>query len=335
LQRIRFKGSFQDASRIAGSFFIFPITVVCSVGCYLSSLSPQSACVSVISSLVNEHQTPLCWYCNRSKHHLLYRFRIAFFLRCSDSDRHDKTAKTRGPFTPPNVYDIIKLTYLQRPFSSFQLSRVGVMWTGFYGKQLWHSVVVQNTRRLISTWLVFARNQVKIKSLRVNYKRFTALSAGLPGWAGTRRNIQPLTCPDHHPTFISFLHLIWSIASSLFNLRAWQSFCTTSVQVLFGLSLGLEPSAPYSIHFFTESVSSFRNTCPYHRSLFCCSTKIISSIHRIIVSLNYTWDFIFYPNVTQLSDHSIFARIVKFKKNYNGGYTDSCPNHLAASSGSD
>jgi len=109
LQIIRFKGSFQDASRIAGSFFIFPITVVCSVGCYLSSLSPQSACVSVISSLVNEHQTPLCWCCNRSKHHLLYRFRIAFF---SVVQTDDKTAKTRGPYTPPSCYDIIKLTYL-------------------------------------------------------------------------------------------------------------------------------------------------------------------------------------------------------------------------------
>jgi len=31
--------------------------------------------------------------------------------------------------------------------------------------------------------------------------------------------------------------LLWSIASSLFNLCAWQSFCTTSVQVLFGLHL--------------------------------------------------------------------------------------------------
>jgi len=34
--------------------------------------------------------------------------------------------------------------------------------------------------------------------------------------------------PDHHPVFISFFHLPRSIASSLFKLRAWQSFCTTS-----------------------------------------------------------------------------------------------------------
>ena len=59
-------------------------------------------------------------------------------------------------------------------------------------------------------------------------------------------------------------------------LIAWQSFCTTSLQVLFGLPLGLEPSTSYSIHFFIQLVSSFHNTCPYHHSLFCCSTKIIS-----------------------------------------------------------
>ena len=45
--------------------------------------------------------------------------------------------------------------------------------------------------------------------------------------------------------------------------------CTTSFQVLFGLPLGLEPST--SIHFFTQSVSSFCNTCPYHHNLFCCN----------------------------------------------------------------
>ena len=59
----------------------------------------------------------------------------------------------------------------------------------------------------------------------------------------------PTHHPDHHPIFISFFHLQRSIASSLFKLRAWQSFCTTSLHVLFGLPLGLEPSTWYSIHF--------------------------------------------------------------------------------------
>jgi len=61
----------------------------------------------------------------------------------------------------------------------------------------------------------------------------------------------PTHHPDHHPIFISFFHLPRSIATSLFKLRAWQSFCTTSFHVVFGLPLGLEPSTSYSIHFFT------------------------------------------------------------------------------------
>ena len=52
---------------------------------------------------------------------------------------------------------------------------------------------------------------------------------------------------------ISFFHLLRSIASSLFKLCAWQSYCTTSLHILFGLPLGLEPSTSYSIHFFTQS----------------------------------------------------------------------------------
>jgi len=46
----------------------------------------------------------------------------------------------------------------------------------------------------------------------------------IPGSAGTGTNIHPLII------LISFFHLLRSIASSLFNLHAWQSFCTTSLQ---------------------------------------------------------------------------------------------------------
>jgi len=89
---------------------------------------------------------------------------------------------------------------------------------------------------------------------------------------------------------ICFLHLLRSVASSLFNLRAWQSFSTISLQVFFGPPLGLTPSTSYSIHFFTQSLSSFRNTCPYHHSQFCRSTKIMSSNPRL--SQLFSWNFI-------------------------------------------
>jgi len=118
--------------------------------------------------------------------------------------------------------------------------------------------------------------------------------------SGTTRQVSkyqkkhsPTHHPDHHPIFISFFHLPRFIASSLFKLHAWQSFCTTSVHVLFGLPLGLEPSTSYSILFFTQSLSSFRNTCPYHRNLFCCSINIILSIpslslYSLVGTLSFT-----------------------------------------------
>ena len=91
------------------------------------------------------------------------------------------------------------------------------------------------------------------------------------------------THPDHRTSFI-ILHLQRSMASSLFILPAWQSFRTTSLQVLFGLPLGLGPSTSYSMHFFTQSSSSFCSTCPYQLSRFCCNTNAMSSIPSL--SLN-------------------------------------------------
>jgi len=100
----------------------------------------------------------------------------------------------------------------------------------------------------------------------------------LSGSTRCQKKHSPTHHPGHYPIFISFFHLLQSIASSLFKLRAWQSFCTTSFHVLFGLPLGLGPSTSYSIHFSTQSVSYFRNICLYHRNLFCCSINVISSI---------------------------------------------------------
>ena len=92
-------------------------------------------------------------------------------------------------------------------------------------------------------------------------------------WVGRyqKKHSPTHTHPDHRPSFIYFLHFLRS--NSLFSLRAWQSSSTTSLQVLFDLPLGLGPSTSYSMHFFTQSSSSFRSTCPYHCGLFCCNTN--------------------------------------------------------------
>ena len=49
-------------------------------------------------------------------------------------------------------------------------------------------------------------------------------------------------------------------------------------------SLGLEPSTSYSMHFFTQSSSSFRSTYPYQRSLFCCNINAMSSTPSLSLS---------------------------------------------------
>jgi len=67
------------------------------------------------------------------------------------------------------------------------------------------------------------------------------------------------------------IHGILPIQSTCF-----MSFSTISLQVFFGLPLGLAPPlhTPLFLH---PIVIFFRNTCPYHRNLFCCSTEIVSS----------------------------------------------------------
>jgi len=80
----------------------------------------------------------------------------------------------------------------------------------------------------------------------------------------------------HQSSFISFCHLLWSIASSLFNLCAWQSFCTISLQILFGLPLGLTPFTSYSIHFFTN-----------HGLLFARHAHTIATCYAVVPRLCY------------------------------------------------
>jgi len=128
------------------------------------------------------------------------------------------------------------------------------------------------------------------------HNRFTAL------WNLSRTTRVSRYQKKHSPTqqsswssiiSICFLHLLRSMASSLFNPCALQSFSTISLQVFFGLPLGLVPSTSYSIHFFTQSLSSFRSTWPYHRNLFCCSTNsslplnIVNTFYLILASIRW------------------------------------------------
>ena len=92
--------------------------------------------------------------------------------------------------------------------------------------------------------------------------------------AGTRSNIHSLTpiVVISHPLFASFIYYDpWHPPCLIYMPDSL--FCTLPVQVSFGLA----PTTSYSIHFFTQSLSSFHTTRPNHRKLFFCSTEIMSS----------------------------------------------------------
>jgi len=57
---------------------------------------------------------------------------------------------------------------------------------------------------------------------------------------------------------------------------------------------------PYK--FLHQSLSSFRSTCPYHHNLFCCYIKTMPS-NPTLFQL-FTWNSMFYLNLTHPSDHS-------------------------------
>ena len=63
-----------------------------------------------------------------------------------------------------------------------------------------------------------------------NNNRFYGPLSGTTRVSWYKKKQSPTHHPDHHPIFISFFHLPRSIASSLFKLRAWQYFCTNSVE---------------------------------------------------------------------------------------------------------
>ena len=107
----------------------------------------------------------------------------------------------------------------------------------------------------------------------------------------------------HSPTQLTPImvinHLLLSSITIHVILPVPSTHLTISLQVFFRLPLRLATSTSYSIHFITQSLSYFRNTCPYHRNLFHCSNEIMTSNpslkHTHITqpfynSLDFVWD---------------------------------------------
>jgi len=126
-----------------------------------------------------------------------------------------------------------------------------------------------------------------------NNDRFMALCPGLPVWASTRRNIHPLTYPDHHPIFISLFHLPQSIASSLFKLHASQSFAQPlSMSSLVYLLVWSPPPHLWSPYVIGKPY--IFSSCFFLSSFFCSpnlSSRRLDVYHTSAHSVVLVWSW--------------------------------------------
>ena len=120
------------------------------------------------------------------------------------------------------------------------------------------------------------------------HNRLTAFGPGLPG-----RPVPEATLTHSHPSWSSDILYHLPPSTTIYSILCVQITCMT---VLFDNlcpgPLGLGPSTSYSVHFFTH-LSSFCSTCPYHRSLLCCNTNVMSSIPSLSLSQLLIWKFFF------------------------------------------
>jgi len=90
---------------------------------------------------------------------------------------------------------------------------------------------------------------------------------------------------DHQPSFVSFLHLLWSTASPLFTLRAWQFLHNLSPSPLWSTSWS--GTLHFILHSFLHQVIVFFSPhMPIPLQPVCCSTEIMSSIPSLSLSVN-------------------------------------------------
>jgi len=86
------------------------------------------------------------------------------------------------------------------------------------------------------------------------------------------------TFTHSHLSWSSIIPYLLPPSITIHGIVSVQLTCLTvlfhNLYIFFGPPLGLAPSTSYTTHFFTQSLSSFRSICPYHRNVFCCSTEI-------------------------------------------------------------
>jgi len=112
------------------------------------------------------------------------------------------------------------------------------------------------------------------------------------------------TCIHSHLSWSSVIPYLLPPSVTIHGILTVQFTClivfsTISVQVSFGLPLGLTPSTSYSIHFFSQSLSFFCSTC---HTVTTCFAMILRLFHLILDSQPFTWNSILLLNT--ISDHS-------------------------------
>ena len=104
----------------------------------------------------------------------------------------------------------------------------------------------------------------------------------------------PTHHPDHHTIFISFFHLPRSIASSLFKLRALQSFCTTCIVKLTKITPQNTTTTRYA-HTATDHLDAF---------VFCCSSFFfLKGMSSANLDIHVLSDILTYWDTEKVVDH--------------------------------
>jgi len=149
-----------------------------------------------------------------------------------------------------------------------------------------HMLIVYTPIPSICDCLSHSRKTLHTHTHTHTHNRFTALwilsfCPGQPGWTGTRRNIHPLTpiVVINRPYLLHSSTTIHGIIPVQFTHQT--DFSTISLQVFFGLPLGLAPSTSY-----ISSPNQCLLFATHAHTIATCFAVLLRLYHLILVSLS-------------------------------------------------
>ena len=152
------------------------------------------------------------------------------------------------------------------------------------GINTWCTTITGHRSEGSLVWSVTApKTQRSGSADKVKFSGGPALTCVAIGFQHHKHGSHTLKHSSVHPLESRHHEIFVPVASSLFHLHVWQSFSTSSLQVLFGLPLGLELSTSYSIHFFTQiQTKRTRYTVLLHSNTehLVSSLKLFKCLHN-------------------------------------------------------